>query len=487
MLRILLVIHRYLAVAVGLLMALWCLSGFVMLYQPYPDFTPAERLAALAPLRLQDCCKTQFLPEDQAPVGSFRIEMLNDRLVLRRPNVVPIDLETGTPLRSLLREEVLQVAGDYARRRGLVSTPRWMQEVRLDQWSIQSAARNQPAQRVALDDATGTQLYINGRSGEIFQQTTRRERVLNWFGAIPHWLYPTALRRNAPLWSQVVIWTSVAGTFLTLTGMYVGISRLRRPRGGGALASPFRGWWYWHHIAGLVFGLLTLTWVFSGLLTMNPWGLLEGSSVGAQLQTRLAGAPQVAELRRFLGNLPASLPPGEYVQLRSQPLGGRLFVLAYQADGSVVRFDATGRPAPLTQVQVQQVLAAAGVPLASVETLADGDAYYYARGNEVELPVFRAILADEQRTRLYISPATGGFRVIDRDGRRARWLQDGLHGLDFPGLHHPLWDFIVLLLLAGVTVSCITGSWMAIQRIRRDLGSGSPGLVSTNDPGEPGA
>ena len=42
MLRTLLFIHRYLAVAVGLLMALWCLSGFVMLYQQYPTLTDAE-------------------------------------------------------------------------------------------------------------------------------------------------------------------------------------------------------------------------------------------------------------------------------------------------------------------------------------------------------------------------------------------------------------------------------------------------------------
>jgi uncharacterized iron-regulated membrane protein len=482
MTRILLVIHRYLAVAVGLLMALWCLSGFVMIYQPYPEFTASERLAALAPLRLDGCCRTQFLPGDDTPAGGFRIEMFNGTPVLRRPGAVPIDLVTGTPLRGLLREDVLQVANGYAGRRGIQANPRWLEQVGVDQWSIQSAGRNQPAHRVALDDAAGTELYINGRSGEIFQQTTRRERVLNWFGAIPHWLYPTALRRHGPLWSQVVIWTSVAGTFLTLTGMYVGISRLRRSGGGGGVASPFRGWWYWHHIAGLVFGVLTLTWVFSGLLTMNPWGLLEGSGVGARLQSQLAGAPRVAELRQFLATLPGSLPTDEYVQLRAHPFGGRLFVVAYRADGATRRIDAAGRLAPLAQADVRQVLTGLDTPLASVEALPDGDAYYYARGEDVELPVYRAILADGQRTHLYVSPTTGSVRIVDRDGRRARWWQDGLHALDFPGLQgRPPWHLLVLLLLAGVTVSCITGSWMAMQRIRRDFGWGAPGSVSTNN------
>ncbi|HTQ37099.1 MAG TPA: PepSY domain-containing protein, partial [Steroidobacteraceae bacterium] len=322
MLRILLVIHRYLAVAVGLLMALWCLSGFVMLYQPYPEFTAAERLAALAPLQLADCCQTDFLPEDAAPAGPFRIEMLNGRPVLRQPGMVPFDLASGMPVRRLMQADVLQVADEYASRRGIHASPRWMEQVRVDQWSIENVARNQPANRVALDDAAGTELYINGRTGEIFQQTERRERVLNWFGAIPHWLYPTVLRTHGALWSQIVIWTSVAGTFLTLTGLYVGISRLRRPRGGGRSISPFRGWWYWHHIAGLTFGVFTLTWVFSGLLTMNPWGLLAGGHPDAGVAQRLSGFPTVAQLRSFLQQAPSKLADGGYVRLRSQPFDG---------------------------------------------------------------------------------------------------------------------------------------------------------------------
>jgi hypothetical protein len=467
--RMVLFIHRYLAVAVGLLMALWCLSGFVMLYQPYPALTAAERLASLAPLQLQECCRAEFLPGDEEPAGGFRIEMLNGRPVFREAGIVPIDLVSGTPLRDLLQAEVLQVAAGYAARQGKSAAPQWMEDVAIDQWSIQTARRNQPARRVALGDAAGTQLYINGRNGEIFQQTTRMERVLSWMGAIPHWLYPTFLRRNGALWSQVVIWTSVAGTFLAATGLYVGITRLQRRKRDGALVSPFRGWWYWHHIAGLVFGVLTLTWVFSGLLTMNPWGLLEGGDADARLRKQLTGEPRVSEVRQFLQGV-TSLPAGEFVQLRGQPFDGKLFVMAYRADGSALRLDATGHPAPLVESAVQRAVAKLGNAVGQAELLRDGDAYYYAHKDSVELPVFRVLLADAWQTRLYISPTTGDFRTVDRDGRRGRWLERGLHGIDFPGLHgRPLWDALVLLLLAGTTAVCVTGTWMAFQRIGRDL------------------
>ena len=60
------------------------------------------------------------------------------------------------------------------------------------------------------------------------QLTTRFQRFWGWLGAVPHWLYPTILRQDGALWSQVVICTSLIGCFLTVTGLWVGIARLRR-------------------------------------------------------------------------------------------------------------------------------------------------------------------------------------------------------------------------------------------------------------------
>ena len=70
-----------------------------------------------------------------------------------------------------------------------------------------------------------------------------------------------------------------------MTGLYIGVRQLlRRPDGRW---SPYDGFNLWHHVAGLVFGVLTLSWILSGLLSMNPWGLLEGA--GGE-QERLAAA-----------------------------------------------------------------------------------------------------------------------------------------------------------------------------------------------------
>lgn len=470
MLRAILFIHRYLAVAVGLIMALWCLSGFVMMYQPYPRLVPQEQLQGLAPLALQDCCRSAFLPDDAEPMRPFRIEMLHGAQVLRQAGVRPFQLDTGEPLTGLQQEDLLHIALEHAQRRGIGADPRRMGTVEIDQWTIQTARRNQPVEHIALQDAAGTELYLNGETGEIFQDTNRKERVLSWMGAIPHWLYPTVLRRHGPLWSQVVIWTSVAGTFLTITGLYVGIARVRRRRSDGRLASPFRGWWYWHHIVGLVFGVLVLTWVFSGLLTMNPWGLLAGTEAEARLHAQLSRAPPTSELRRFLQALPQLQDASQYRRLRSQFFDGRLYMLAERADGSAVRLDAGAQHAPLQPVAVQALVQGLGTGVRSLELMPREDAYYYAHKQPVELPVWRAILDDPTRTRLYLSPSTGETRIVGLDARRTRWWDSALHSLDFRGLRwRPLWDVVAILLLAGVTVVTVTSSWMAIQRIRRDL------------------
>ena len=94
-----------------------------------------------------------------------------------------------------------------------------------------------------------------------------------------------------------MVWTSIVGTFWTVIGLYIGIAKYRRYKSGRW--SPYRGWFYWHHITGLVFGVLTLTWVMSGLFTMNPFGFLD-SDVGLAERPALAGTFSGGEMKRFL-------------------------------------------------------------------------------------------------------------------------------------------------------------------------------------------
>lgn len=474
-LRPVLFLHRWLGILVGTLMTLWCLSGFVMMYSPYPRLQPAEQRAALAPLRLEAPIRAD-LAED-TPLSSARVEDMAGRTVLRiTPAIDParpiaqmraapegIDLATGRPVAPTTREMALAVGRTFGERAGIPGPPVAAERIAIDQWTVQTAKRHQPLWRV--DYAGGDTAYVAG-SGEVVQHTTRMERFWGWLGAVPHWLYPTVLRQDGALWSDVVVWTSITGCFLTITGLWVGISRLRRDR-EGRIASPYRGVWWWHHMAGLFFGVLTLTWVASGLVSMNPFGFLD-SMAGLAERERLAGPLRWGDVRKALAGV-QTLPPGT-VRIEAAPLGGRLHLALVSADGTTRRVDAQGRPAPLGRPELSAALAN-GPRLAALDLLRAEDAYYYAHHTPAPLPVWRAVLADEEATRLYIDPVTGRLiRAFDANGRGQRWLRNGLHSLDLPGLRaRPVWDLVVLPLLAMVTLVCATGTWMGIAKVRRDL------------------
>ncbi len=117
--RAVLLIHRYLGIAVGVLMVSWCLSGFVMMYASYPTLTEAQRLAALPRLDWSFCPGApRALPSD--PAHRFCIEMLAHRPVLREERAArsPLrDLCTGDPLPRVSTDQASSVASRVPRRR----------------------------------------------------------------------------------------------------------------------------------------------------------------------------------------------------------------------------------------------------------------------------------------------------------------------------------------------------------------------------------
>lgn len=475
--RWLLFFHRYAGVAIGLLMTLWCVSGVVMLYVAYPDFDRSERLRGLAPIDLRHCCDIGAHFADNQLLAGFHIEMLPSGPVLRlaplpgdaKGRSAPanvIDLRTGTLAGPFGSDEIAAIVRGHAAQSGIVGNIGQPVRIEKDQWTVQHFRRHQPLYKVDLGDPRATSFYVWGTSGEIVQDTTRQERFWNWLGAIPHWLYPTLLRQNPPLWTQVLIWTSLLGTCLTLTGLYAGLARIGRRPGK---VSPYRGLWAWHHTTGLIAGLFTLGWVASGLFSMNPWGLFESRALETQ-QLRINGTVRWGEVRQVAARLgTVQLPPGT-VRVEAAPLADTLYLLAIDRNGTAVRLAADGTPAPLHEAEVRRALERAGAAVDSLVRLQSGDGYHYDVGKDRSSPAFRAILGDRGRTRLYLDPTSGTvIAAADRPARAYRWLHHALHRFDFEPLRHSNMRLAVILpLLAAVTLVCATGCRMGFKRVRTD-------------------
>jgi hypothetical protein len=297
-------------------------------------------------------------------------------------------------------------------------------------------------------------------------------------------LYFTPLRKHAPQWSQVVIWTSGIGTATAVVGLVLGIW-LYSPRKqyrykNFATAIPYRDWKRWHMIIGLVFGAGAVTWAFSGMLSMDPLPAQRTSGTSARRvgDALIQAVRGRAPLAAFASKLPADalreLEPLAVKQLELTSFTGDPVYLATLSDNTTRVVAAGARPQQeFDRGRLMAVLerAAAADGGADVSILDRYDRYYLDRHGQLPLPVVLVRLNDFQHTRLYFDPKT--VRLVGTytsDRWINRWLYHGLHSLDLPWLyaHRPLWDIVVLTFMAGGSALCLT-SMLAWRVIGREL------------------
>jgi hypothetical protein len=265
---------------------------------------------------------------------------------------------------------------------------------------------------------------------------------------------------------------------MCICGLVWGITRARR--------SPYTGLMKWHHYAGLFFGIATLTWTFSGLSSMGPWGWSPGTAPTRAQRERVAGgalnlAPvSAAALRRAAEALRSVLGTQPLETMEIHQFAGELYL---HADSRVVSIEHPERGA-FDTFQADAIERAAraampDIPVQDMTWLREYDSYYYARTRHLTLPVLRVRHADENATWLYVDPRRGVIvRREERRTRAERWLYHGLHSLDFPFLYRrrPLWDVVVIALSIGGLVLSATTLLPGWKRVRRAISRSSPSL-----------
>jgi hypothetical protein len=476
MIRLLFLLHRYLGILLGLVVSIWCVSGIVMMYVEYPELDEIDEVASLAELDFSACCRMDPIARQTGPLRQLRIEMLAGRPVLRLSDGASArhwDLVSGEPRGAVDDSEAREISLHYAEQVG-VDRFRFDGAILRDQWTVYGAYDpHRPLFKFTGYDDAKTQWYVSSATGEIVQSTTVRQRFWNWLGAVPHWLYPTILREHTLVWSQVVIWLTIFGTFLTVFGIYIGLRQYKSRRSGRY--SPYRGVSLVHHYVGLVFGVFTLTWLVSGFFSMNPWGVLESRSFAPE-DARSRGGELLADAalwNRLEGLTDRAIGPG-IVRLDLRVAGGEPFFVAWSQQGRRERLDPVSlRPDPVTEEIFARAVVALrpGVEVAEAGWIDSDDAYYYSHHETPELPVYRIIYDDGER--FYLDRVTAELvYAVDVNRRWYRWLHYALHRGDFPLLRiRPIWDLWMLPLLAAVTLGALTGTWMGFKRISRWLNS----------------
>jgi hypothetical protein len=409
------------------------------------------------------------IPGNLQQISRFQLEMVAGAPVLRL-------WEAGHPMRVLqvhppqptLPFDAAQASRVATRFAASLLQPSQQPTVRLieyDQWTVGGAKSDRPLYRVSISDEARRQIYVSSRTGQVVQATTARDRFWGWLGAVPHWLYPTILRSKPAAWSQVVIWTSTFGVFLTVIGLVLGLTALLRSLQHGRL-SPFRGLMHWHHLTGLLFGVLALTWVLSGLFSMNPWGLMEGGDV-SDAHERLSGPSPTGEGVRGLLQALSTSTPSDIRSVDSAPLNGQLFAIANQRPGARIRYGPKGEVTSLSAEDLNAAARRVAGEGASWTILEREDRYHYSMpGEPALLPVVRAQSATGDY--YYLDPVSAALvNRADPGDRSYRWWHSGLHRWD---INHAMRssvarNFLMLPLLLGTTLLVGLGTYAGIRRV----------------------
>jgi hypothetical protein len=471
----LILIHRYLGLGLGLLFVVWFVSGIGMMYAgAMPALSPEERLARMPGI---DWGRVKLTPAEAAEKG--QLGPGGGRVVLLTVNGQPayrftgrgrttVLADTGAVLDDATEAEAMAIAARFMNlspsslhHAGMLTEP--------DQWTIGNR-RQMPLHKIVVDDPVRTELYVSEPLSEVSVVTTRRSRAIAWVSAIPHWLYFVELRRNNSAWRQTILWTSGAGSLLALLGLALGIVQYR---------TQYVGLMRWHYVTGVVFGLFTLTWVFSGWLSMQPWDwtTTEGGS-GAGLRQAFTGRaldlasfpmPEAAAWKQALGGrVPKEV---EFVNVQGEP---HYLVRGVKAQPVLMTVN------PLTTrdglFPVDSLIARfkegnPDGPILEAELLSSYDSYYYARSPKPPLPILRIKVDDPDEAWFYIDPRMS--QPVARFSKRERverWIYHGFHSLDFGFWYdkRPLWDIGVLALLAGGTLSSGTGFYIGVRRLIRN-------------------
>ncbi|WP_341992281.1 PepSY domain-containing protein [Azorhizobium sp. AG788] len=456
-------LHRWLGIGACLLFVMWFASGVVMMYVPFPSQSEADRRRALAPIAWEHVAITPAQAMALAGTGAPRDSVLHMRAeapVYRITDATGalhlVSAVDGRPVPSMTADEAVALV----RSRWGAPDARLIQTLERDQWTVpQGYNPHRPLHRVAQGDGAGTEIYVSSRTGEVVLETTASQRFWNWLGAVPHWLYFTPLRQNGPLWSNVVLWIAGPCIAVAVTGVWIGLLRLRpgKTRYRGGRISPYGGWMLWHHISGVLGGVAVITFIFSGWMSMNPLNLFSRAPVS---QTALA-AFRGDDGRPFPGHPAAGAQdiPADVVEARFSWLGGQPLVQFADAASHGWLRNAAGREVVLSDQTIAEAAARLfpGTELAQVTRLREADAYWYSHHRIRPLPVVRVAFADARRTFVHIDPATGDIVGTSTSALRLyRWLYNGLHSLDFTILLHrrPLWDMVMgVLSLLGLVIS----------------------------------
>ena len=450
-------IHKITGLSVVIFFSMWFLTGIVLVYHPYPKvsekllFSKKETLPSSLPEL------SSVLSKTDGEVKSLSLKQFQGQTLFSLDKAPDVTFDVVEKVAKHWIDAPIKRVDTLRQREQWVLFTKYDKEL--------------PIYKFYFDDAQKHELFISGRTAEVLQMTTSRQRLWAWLGAIPHKFYLPCIRRDVDVWQNTVAIVSGICLIAALTGWLLGIIIwIKRYRKKHVWQNPYKKRWYrWHFSYGLVFGVFLIGWALSGIFAMQrvPQWMVPMEGDYSFKSSRLWGRGLLPieayqlDYRKLRETYP-DLKEVEWCRYANIP--------TYRVIAGEEEFLVDASTDEIKSLQIPEETIVKGLKKIhgeeiemKVSLLTEFDNYYLSRRVDLELPVYKIEVADANGSLYYVNPSTGYIRYLNNNKIVRKWLFNGIHYLDIDWLvARPwLWYTCIWLLCGGCLVVCISGLVLA--------------------------
>lgn len=476
--RFLFSLHRIAGTIIAIFFLMWFVSGLVLVYHSFPRVDKAVKYANMEtlPSLLPDISTYLDRIPDKGKIRKINVRQLQGQtlfMVATKDSTYTFCTDTLQPVKPMTFDYVRQVARQW------VNAPILKVDTlhQREQWIMYSRyVKEMPVYKFYFDDKDKHQLYIAARSGEVLQLTSATQRFWAWVGYIPHTFYIPLLRQHTDAWTNTLTVAGIIAMLAALTGIYAGLTMLyRRYRQRQKLEIPYRKRLYrWHHILGLLLGLLMFTWGLSGALSLQRiprWIVpIEGDYSVSPEKLRGKSFPlkKYKLDYRLLKEAYPDLKQVEWSYYADLPVYD---VIAGSRNWKIDASSSEIRDLHLSEETIGRAIRKLYGDTVSfhISRLDHYDEYYLSIDNTRPLPVYKVDVDNYDRSVYYIDPATGNHKYLNTNRRVKKWLFSAFHYLNIRWLvkRHALWTVCMWTLCLGGAFLSLTGVCLGVKYISR--------------------
>ncbi len=477
----LIIVHRWIGVALALFMALWLGTGLVITLTDSPVLDRAAQLAHAGILSRE----ANWLGATEAwsrggagalPGEARLLRIANAPYWLFRPAsgpVVALSARDGSR-HEFSPDDAEDIAAAW------LATPEGNPDAGakvffIDTGDAPAYLRNAqglgPFHRLAVEDGQGSELIVSSRSGEVLAESSAVRRGLYYASSYIHLFHPLDFLGEKR--DTVLAWAGGLAAVASLSGLIIGWKRWRpglfgRPTYSGGRKQPYRPFWLAVHFwAGLIGGTFAFLWASSGFISRNPGDIFSAGGASKQEITRYVGGAEKLRDEK----LPIS-PADDAVELDWRRVGDQSIVFEWDNEGQRFALPGVSDHFVIEAIVLAAQRLAGDAPVAGQTEIANYDSYYYRNRRQGPLdrplPVLRIDIADPGATRLYVDPADGRVLLkLDSSRRLYRWLYNALHHWDFGWFAlRPVWTVWMLTWASFGLALAVSAAVIAWRRLR---------------------